>query len=209
MKFFIFIILFPMICIGQISNSLSGNIVLYTAYRTSDIELIRLPYRLVNINFQHQNNNLQWNSTIAIEHHLRKDTETLSNSNPQDISFDLREMYLSWFTSFGEINIGKKIHSWGMVDENSPLDNINAYDYYYLFIGGSDKKIGSYSLSSDIYYNSWKFGFLFTPLHSTNRIPLNESDFPIELAAIPEQYQILPIKKNLSVCGSLKAAYLL
>ena len=41
----------------------------------------------------------------------------------------------------GEIRVGKQIHSWGSVDEkNSPLDNLNAYDYY-LLLGGSEKNL--------------------------------------------------------------------
>ena len=32
-----------------------------------------------------------------------------------------------------EIRIGKQIHSWGSTDGNSPVDNLNANDYYYLF----------------------------------------------------------------------------
>ena len=142
----LFILLISIIISGQeIKSSFSGNVNMYSMFRTSNSDLIKLPYRLFNFQAQHQNDDFELITNIAVEHRLRKDTKVLSDSSPQDFSFDLREIYLSWFTSFGEINIGKKIHSWGMVDENSPLDNINAYDYYYLFLGGADRKIGSFS----------------------------------------------------------------
>ena len=74
--------------------------------------------------------------------------------NPQDFLLDLRELYFTWFTNFGEIRLGKQIQSWGFVDENSPLDNICAYDYNFLFEAGAERKIGSTSLSMDMYYNN-------------------------------------------------------
>tara|TARA_Y100001970_G_scaffold282321_1_gene394941 strand:- start:1914 stop:3416 length:1503 start_codon:yes stop_codon:yes gene_type:complete len=172
-------------------SSLSGNINFYSAFRASNSSLIRLPYRLTNLNFQHQKNDVQLNSSISIEHHIRKDVETLDDNSPQDFLFDIREIYLSYFTDFGEFRFGKQIHSWGMVDENSPMDNINAYDYYYLFLGGADKKLGSFSGTIEFYYNDWKFATLFSPIHHTNRIPINDENFPIELAAIPRGNQIM------------------
>ena len=116
-------------------SSLSGNINFYSAFRTSNSSLIRLPYRLTNLNFQQQKNDIQLNSSMSVEHHIRNDVETLDDNSPQDFLIDLREIYLSYYTDFGEFRFGKQIHSWGMVDENSPMDNINAYDYYYLFLG--------------------------------------------------------------------------
>ena len=49
-----------------------------------------------------------------------------------------------------EIRLGKQIHSWGSVDENSPLDNVSGLDYYYLFFGGTERKLASFSLTIDI-----------------------------------------------------------
>ncbi len=108
----------------------------------------------------------------------------------------MREFYLTWYTDFGEISLGKKIHTWGSVDENSPIDVVNAYDYYYLFFNGTDRKLGSYSASVDVYFNDWKFGAVLSPYHHTNRIPINNPEFPIKLPITPEEYQIYPIEKN-------------
>ena len=177
-------------------SSISGNINFYSAYRISDNSMIRLPYRLTNINVTNQKSDIQFNASIAIEHHIRKDIEILDDNSPQDFLFDLREIYLSYFTDFGELKFGKQIHSWGMVDENSPMDNINAYDYYYLFLGGADRKIGSFSGTMELYYNNWKLVSLFSPIHHTNRIPVNDSNFPIELSAVPVSRQIMTSDKN-------------
>ena len=177
-------------------SSLSGNINFYSAFRTSNSSLIRLPYRLTNLNFQQQKNDIQLNSSMSVEHHIRKDVETLDDNSPQDFLIDLREIYLSYYTNFGEFRFGKQIHSWGMVDENSPMDNINAYDYYYLFLGGSEKKIGSFSGLFEFYFNDWKFATLFSPIHHTNRIPINDSNFPIELTVIPKGKQIMTTDNN-------------
>ena len=177
-------------------SSISGNINFYSAFRLSDNSMIQLPYRLTNIDIINQKSDIQFNASIAIEHHIRKDIETLDDNSPQDFLFDIRELYLSYFTDFGELKFGKQIHSWGMVDENSPMDNINAYDYYYLFLGGADKKIGSFSGTMELYYNNWKLVTLFSPIHHTNRIPINDSNFPIELSAIPASRQIMTRDNN-------------
>ena len=42
-------------------SSLSGNINFYSAFRASNSSLIRLQYRLTNLNFQHQKNDVQLN----------------------------------------------------------------------------------------------------------------------------------------------------
>ena len=177
-------------------TSVSGNVNFYSAFKSSDGSLITLPYRLTNLSFQQERDNIQFNVNLAIEHHIRKDVETLDDNSAQDFLFDLREIYFSYYTDFGEFRFGKQIHSWGMVDENSPIDNINAYDYYYLFLGGSDRKIGSFSGLVEVYYNDWKMGAMFSPIHHTNRIPINDTSFPIELTAIPRGDQIMTLEKN-------------
>jgi hypothetical protein len=91
---------------------------------------------------------------------------------PQEFTWDLRELYASWFTSFGEIKVGKQIHSWSSVDDNSPIDNINAYDYYlHLQFWAATGKYSSLGLTLDYYLNNTKLGFYYSPLHHTNRLP--------------------------------------
>ena len=88
------------------------------------------------------------------------------------------------------------IHSWGSVDENSPIDNASSLDYYYMFFGGTERKMGTLSGSLDYYKGNLKLNMVFSPLHSTNRIPLGDDDFPVELPVYPDAKEILPIQSN-------------
>jgi hypothetical protein len=134
------------------------------------------------------------NSTLAMEYHMRKDISFLDSSDPQEFTWDLREFYASWFTSFGEIKVGKQIHSWSSVDDNSPIDNINAYDYYYIFNLGSDRKLSSMGLTMDYYLKNTKIGIYYSPLHHTNRLPINDPEFPIQLPVTPRASQTISPK---------------
>ena len=89
--------------------------------------------------------------------------------------------------------MGKVIHSWGSVDENSPIDNASSLDYYYMFFGGTERKMGTLSGSLDYYTGNLKLNMVFSPLHSTNRIPLGDDDFPVELPVYPDATEIFPI----------------
>ena len=115
--------------------------------------------------------------------------------DPQDFLLDLREFYLTWYTNFGEIRLGKQIQSWGFVDENSPLDNSCAYDYNFLFETGTDRKIATNSLAMDMFYKNIKFGFTTSPFHQINRLPSSKADFPIDIPVNPKDYQFIKGKK--------------
>ncbi len=196
-KFFLsLLLLFNGLAFGQGSTSYSGSIDLYYMAHLSDNSLINLPYRMFDLTLQHQNENLEIYADLAMEYAPKSHSHYLSSSAPQDFLWDLRELYLTWYTNFGEIKIGKQIHSWGSVDENSPLDVVNAFDYYYLFFQGSDRKLGSYSAALNVYFNNWKFGAIVSPFHQTNRFPLNDPEFPISLPILPEEKQIFNIEKN-------------
>ena len=92
-----------------------------------------------------------------------------------------------------EFRVGKQIHSWGNLDENSHVDNVSAMDYYYIFFVGIERKIGTMSAAFDYYIDDLKINAVFSPIHSTNRIPLGDDDFPITLPIYPTQAQIFPI----------------
>jgi len=161
--------------------------------RLSNGSLIDIPYRMAALNIQNQQNNILLNSNFVIEYNLRNDGYFLGSSNPQDFILDLRELYLTYNADNYEIRLGKQIHSWGSVDENSPLDNVSGLDYYYLFFGGTERKLASFSLTIDYFINNLKIQTVFSPLHSTNRIPLGDDDFPIQLPVYPESKSIYPI----------------
>ena len=146
---------FLLILTNQIlaSTVVTGDASFYYMNRLSDNKLINIPFRMLNLNILHQNNNFDVNGNIALEYRNRKDTDFMESSDPIDINTVLRELYLTYYLDNGEISVGKKIYTWGNVDENSPIDILNAYDNYYLLHGPSERKLGSYSMSVEYYIN--------------------------------------------------------
>ncbi len=174
-------------------NTYKGYVDFYYISRLSDQSIINLPYRIFHLNVDHQNGDLMLRSTIALEHKLRKDTYFLSNNSPTDFELDMRELYLQMFTSWGEIRLGKIIHTWGNADENSPVDIASPFDYYYTFDSGIDKKLAIFSSAIDLYMEDMKLGLIFSPLHNTHRTPQNDDEFPIKLPVSPSEDQIMKI----------------
>ena len=190
-KYLVFIFSIISIIIPSTKATLSGDANLYYISKLSDRSIINLPFRMLTLNYSKNNNKIEFKTSLALEYQMRENTDFLSDSNIQEFSFDIREFYITYIAKFGEFSIGKKIHSWGSVDDNSPLDNANSYDYFYLFNGGSDRKLGTYGLSFDGYTSFGSYGFLFSPLHNTNRLPLEDSAFPVKLPIYPYEHQIL------------------
>ena len=174
-------------------NTYKGYVDFYYISRLSDQSIINLPYRIFSLNVDHQNGDLMLRSTISLEHKLRKDTYFLSNNSPTDFELDMRELYLQMFTSWGEIRLGKIIHTWGNADENSPVDIASPFDYYYTFDSGIDKKLAIFSSAIDVYMENMKLGLIFSPLHNTHRTPQNDDEFPIKLPVSPSEDQIMKI----------------
>ncbi len=191
----LFTIIFASALMSEPSTYINSDVHFYDIHHLSDFSIINIPFRILTINLDHQNGDFAFNSTMAMEYRPRKDNSYFIKGNQQEFFWDLREMYLSWFTSFGEIKVGKQIHSWSSVDDNSPIDNINAYDYYYIFNLGTDRKLGSLGLTLDYYFNNSKLGMYYSPLHHTNRLPINDPDFPIQLPVTPRANQIISPKR--------------
>ena len=123
---------------------------LYSINRLSDGGVIKIPFRLADIDFNHQKNNISVISRLSFEYKPKFSNFYLQSSSPEEFSINLRELYLTWYLNDLEFNIGKQIHTWGSVDQNSPLDNASPYDYYYIFSTGSEQKIGSFSSSLNL-----------------------------------------------------------
>ena len=176
-------------------NTLISGYVDYTYIsRLSDKSLIDIPYRMAALKVERRSNNMLLNGNFSIEYHVRDDAYFLGSSDPQDFIFDMRELYLTKFYDQFEFRIGKQIHTWGSVDENSPVDNPSSLDYYYLFFGGIERKMATLSLAIDYYIGDLKVNTVFSPIHATNRIPLGNDDFPIELPVYPQASEIFPIQ---------------
>ena len=170
------LILFLSISYLSAQFNYSGEINPSVMTRTSNKTQIDLPYRIMSVNLGYTLGNLDFKIVSALEH----------RNNPSEWEYDIREAYFAYYPDWGEVKVGKQIHAWGAADGNNPTDNINAYDYYYLFNSGAGKKVGSFSFSAKIYYKSFQLEGIFTPKHEVNRFPYGEKDFPLAIAEKPE-----------------------
>ena len=177
-------------------NTISGYTDLYYAQKLNDGSIINLPFRMINVDLKHQNNDFEINSTFALEFHLRNNTDFLIDSSPKDFILDLRELYYVYYGNFFQLKIGKQINTWGFVDENSPLDIVSPYDYFYLFSNGIERKLGTLSSSMNLYIGPVSFTTYFSPFHNTSRLPIGESDLPIELPISPIDTEIIRFSGN-------------
>ena len=149
--------------------NVSGSIHPVTMNRTSDGSSISLPFRIAELEVGFSKGDFDLKTNSAVEYRW-------TGGDPK---FDLREAYLIWYPSWGELKVGKQIHAWGAVDGNNPTDNLNPYDYYFMFLPGTDRKIGTQSLSVKYYWNDWQIEAVVIPEHEGNRLPFNEPDFPV------------------------------
>jgi hypothetical protein len=174
----VLVLVIPFALRGQLG--FNGKINPYGLYRISDGSEISLPFRLFQLELSYSWGAFDLKTNSALEYRW----------STGENSFDLREAYLIWYPEFGEVKLGKQIHAWGAADGNNPTDNLNAYDYYYLFLPGAERKIGVVSLSSTIYFGDWQIEGVLIPEHERNRMPYNEPDFPVAPAFEPQEEQI-------------------
>ncbi len=172
--------LLPQLIFGQLS--VSGEITPNAMFRISDGSLINLPFRLGNISLNYALGDFELVSHTALE------------TRWQDAEYDadmlqFREAYLMWYPSFGEVKLGKMIQAWGAADANNPTDNLSPYDFYYMFMVGTDRKLGNLGLSLKTYLDDWQLEAIYTPEHKANRLPFNEPDFPISFPFEPDSYE--------------------
>ena len=155
--------------LGQINYT--GSIKPGNMYRLSDQSEISLPFRLAEAEVGYSLGDFEIKTNSAIEYRWS------NNEN----EFQLREAYLMWYPSWGEAKVGKQIHAWGAVDGNNPTDNLNPYDYYYMFLPGAERKVGTISGSVKYYWNDWQMEGVFIPEHEGNRFPFGEEAFPLNI----------------------------
>ena len=67
----IYSILFITFIFSQSNTDISGNIDFYTAFKTSNAKLLKLPYRLANLKISHQNGDVQLIGDFSLEHQLK------------------------------------------------------------------------------------------------------------------------------------------
>ena len=186
----------------------SGYSNIYAINKISNQSLIKLPFRLLSYDFSiselNQKDNFSIKGKWGIEHKIKSFNKAtlpkmlydLVSFENVDYSVEFRELYFSIVNSEEELRIGKQIHTWGAVDANSPLDFLNAIDYYYLFTDTDESKLGNLSIVYEIYKNNAKLQFLIIPNHQSNNIPSNDPNFPITLPSTVQDYQFLNQKKQ-------------
>ena len=167
MKILLSIALIITIATGQFNYS--GSMKPRNMYRLSGQSEISLPFRLLQTEIGYSWRDFELKTNTALEYRWSNNENKLQ----------LREAYLIWFPHWGELKIGQQIHAWGVVDSNNPTDNLNPYDYYYMFLAGTDRKIGTKSASINLYWDDWQIEGVLIPQHEGNRLPFGEEDFPI------------------------------
>ena len=163
------ITLFLAACLAQAQISVSGEINPYVMTRTKNSSQIDLPFRLLSLDIGYSFEKFDIKTNSAIEHRIKTNKSLI----------DLREMYFAFYPEWGELKLGRQIHSWGAVDAINPTNNLNPYDYYYMFKVGAGTKVGVLSLSSTYYSDSFQFEIIINPYFNKNRIPYDEKDFPL------------------------------
>ena len=173
----LFFVICPFI-LGQLS--FNGIIKPMVMFNISDQDQMELPFRFAQLRMGYTIGDFDLIVNSALEHRWGE------NQIP---NFKLREAYATWFPSWGEVKFGKQIHAWGVADGNNPTDNLNPYDYYYMFLQGADRKIGSVSASVITYWNNWQLECVIIPNHVSNRLPFNEPEFPFQIPIEPTEYE--------------------
>lgn len=136
---------------------------------TFEQKYLSLPHRIVSIEGHQRGKKVSLFFNTTLEYRL----------NTNATAFELQEAYADFSTALGDIRLGQHVVSWGAADANNPTDNVNAYDFYYLFMGGGDRKQGNLMASANLYFGSVNVEAVLTPVFQPNRLPLDEPDFPI------------------------------
>lgn len=162
-------ILFLAAGLVQAQISVSGEINPYVMTRTTNSSQINLPFRFLSLDMGYSFEQFDLKTNSAIEHRIKTNKS----------QYDLRELYIAFYPEWGEVKLGKQIHSWGAADAINPTNNLNPYDYYYMFKVGAGTKVGVLSLSSTYYSDSFQIEIIVNPYFNKNRIPYDEDDFPL------------------------------
>ncbi len=185
------IMLFLSFSFAKISFSYNGEFTQFYSQRTLNNEVLNIPFNMIDFHTSIQMENFGIKSYITSEYHQTYDNYLHS----KNITHNIRELYGTFYFDLGEISIGKKIFTLGSVDENSPIDHYNPYNYYYLLTGGMDKKIGVNALSFDFYLdNDYTISGAISPDHNVNHYPEDDPEYELSLPVILSKYNYINIK---------------
>ena len=195
-KIFILPLLLQLPPFLQAQINYSGSINPGNMFRLSDKSEISLPFRLAEAELGFSLGDFEIKTNSALEYRWS------NNEN----EFQVREAYLIWYPSWGEVKLGKQIHAWGAVDGNNPTDNLNPYDYYYMFLPGTDRKLGSRSASINLIFSNYQIETVIIPKHIPNRLTFGEKDFPIK-PPMDEPESFVVIKKPTEIGLRLRGSF--
>tara|TARA_Y100001970_G_scaffold159925_1_gene195689 strand:- start:790 stop:2406 length:1617 start_codon:yes stop_codon:yes gene_type:complete len=188
------LLLFVLLSIGysNIHFTYNGNFSHFYAIRNSNSKVLNIPFRMLEFNSTLQfGNNFEIKSLLSSEYHNTND----DYFDYKNINNEVRELYATYYFNLGEISLGKRLFTLGSVDENSPIDHFNPYNYYYLLIGGKDKKIGINAVSFDFYIgDNYILSGAYSPEHNKNYYPQNDSEYSLSLPTNPVWYEFLENK---------------
>lgn len=136
---------------------------------TTDQRYLSLPHRFAVIEGQQRGESVSLYFSTALEYRLDVNAATP----------DMREAYAEINTGLGDFRFGKQILAWGAADGNNPTDNVNPYDFYYLFLPGTERKVGNVMATANLYLGPLNFEGVITPVFQPNRMPFGEEDFPL------------------------------
>ena len=139
---------------------------------TFENRYLNLPHRIVSLEGHHRGRNVSLFFNTTLEYRLATNAAAV----------ELQEAYAEFSTPLGDFRLGQQVIAWGAADGNNPTDNVNPYDFYYLFLPGSDRKVGNVMASANLYLGPVNLEAVLTPVFQPNRLPIDEPDFPI----IPE-----------------------
>ena len=100
----IILFLLPLIVFAQVQYS--GSISPTYLMRISDGSEISLPFRLAELQLGYSIGDFELKTNTALEARWKGSKAEL----------DIREAYLAWYPSFGEVPLGKNSHTWGAAD---------------------------------------------------------------------------------------------
>jgi hypothetical protein len=149
---------------------------------TFENRYLNLPHRIVSLEGQNRGRNVSLFFNTTLEYRLATNSAVV----------ELQEAYAEFSTDLGEFRFGQQVIAWGAADGNNPTDNVSPYDFFYLFMPGSDRKVGNVMASANLYLGPVNLEVVATPVFQPNRLPFGEDDFPIfeelpfDLDSIPE-----------------------
>ena len=146
-----------------------GHIYPLVRLTLNEARFLSLPQRLLTLEGTHRGGGVSLAFSAALEYRLGDNSAAL----------DLREAYAEVATGLGDLRFGKQIIAWGAADGNNPTDNVNPYDFYYLFLPGTERKLGTLAASANLYLGSVTVEAVVTPVFQPNRLPLDDEDFPL------------------------------